>query len=181
MAKPKVVVRQQVGKSLIAKSAYPYRQNLVGEREHTEDSPAKKEVDTILGEPYKAGKSRRARYRYAQGERYPSRVMVHATNVPPSGGITSRREVIVFTDVEVKWVHHPHKDALVIMAKIANSLVHKILVHNGSTVNILYCHAYQKIRQTRANLSPTTSPLYGFIRDHVVPKGTIKLAVTLAG
>ena len=28
-------------------------------------------------------------------------------------------------------------------------------------------------------MTPTTSPLYGFIEDSVIPKGTIKLVVTL--
>ena len=76
-------------------------------------------------------------------------------------------------------MHHPHKDALVIMAEIANSLVHKILVDNGSAVNILYWHTYQKTELTRADLSPMTSPVYKFTGDHVVPEGTIKLVVTL--
>ena len=39
--------------------------------------------------------------------------------------------------------------------------------------------SYQKTRLTRADLSPMTSPLYKFTEDHVVPEGTIKLAVTL--
>ena len=63
--------------------------------------------------------------------------------------------------------------------RIANSLVHIILVDNRTAVNILYWHAYHKIRLTRAYLSPTTSPLYGFTRGHVIPKGTIKLEITL--
>ena len=70
---------------------------------------------------------------------------------------------------------------LVATTKIANSLVNKMLVDSGSAVNILYWDAYQKIGLTHANLSSTTSPLYGFIGDHVILKGTIKckLAVTL--
>ena len=86
---------------------------------------------------------------------------------------------IIFTAADANWVHHLNEDALVIMAKIANSLVHKILVDKKSVVNILYWHAYQKIGLTLVNLSLTTSPLYGFIRGHVISKGTIKLAVTL--
>ena len=31
----------------------------------------------------------------------------------------------------------------------------------------------------RADPSPMTTPLYGFIGDDVIPEGTIKLAVTL--
>ena len=47
-------------------------------------------------------------------------------------------EEIIFFETDVGWVHHPHEDALVITAKIANSLIHQVLVHSGSDVNILY-------------------------------------------
>ena len=93
-----------------------------------------------------------------------------ATNVCPSEGLTLKLEDIFFTKVDANRVHHPHEDALVVTAKIANNIVHRILVDNGSTINVLYWHTYQKIGLTRTNLSPTTSPLYGFTRDYVVPK-----------
>ena len=50
---------------------------------------------------------------------------------------------------------------------------------SGSTINILYWSAYQKIGLGQADLTPTTFPLYEFTRDSVIPKGTIKLAITL--
>ena len=40
--------------------------------------------------------------------------------------------------VDANWVHHPHKDALVVMAKIANNIIHKMQVDNGSAANILF-------------------------------------------
>ena len=54
-------------------------------------------------------------------------------------------EDIVFTKTDVSWVHHPHEDALVITAKIANSLIHQVLIDSGSALNILYWNAYQEI------------------------------------
>ena len=38
---------------------------------------------------------------------------------------------------------------------------------------------YQKTGLTQDDLSPTTIPLYEFTWDHVIPEGTIKLAITL--
>ena len=72
-----------------------------------------------------------------------------------------------------------HEDTLVITTKVANSLVHRLLVDSRSAVNILYWGTCQKIGLRLADLAPTTSPLYGFTRDSVIPEGTIKLAVTL--
>ena len=34
-------------------------------------------------------------------------------------------EDIIFIETDTSWVHHPPKDALVIIAKIANSLIHR--------------------------------------------------------
>ena len=42
--------------------------------------------------------------------------MVHIIGQP-------RLDDIVFTHADTSWVHHPHEDALVITAKVANSLV----------------------------------------------------------
>ena len=77
---------------------------------------------------------------------------MHATNACPSEGIISKPEDIVFTKADANLVHHPHEDALVVTGKIANSLVHRILVDNGSAVNILCWDAYQKIGLTGVHL-----------------------------
>ena len=105
--------------------------------------------------------------------------MVHTTGSKPPKGHTSQVDDIVFTQADASWVHHPLEDALFITTEVANSLVHQLLVDNGSTVNILYWGVYQKTCLRRADLTPMTSLLYGFIGDSVIPEGTIKLVVTL--
>ena len=76
-------------------------------------------------------------------------------------------------------MHHPHTDALVIASRVANSNMHRMLIDNESAMDIIYLDAYKRMGLTERKLSPTTSPLYGFTRDHVIPKGTLKLAVTV--
>ena len=88
-------------------------------------------------------------------------------------------EDIVFTEVDTRWVHHPHSDALVITTWIINNNVHKILVDNGSAIDIIYLDAYKGMGLNKCDSSPTTTPLYRFTGDHVIPKGMIKLAVTI--
>ena len=76
-------------------------------------------------------------------------------------------------------MHHPYSDTLVIIARVANINVHRILVDNERIVDIIYLNVYKRVGLNESELSLTTSPLYGFTSDHVIPKGTIKLAVTV--
>ena len=55
--------------------------------------------------------------------------------------------------------------------------MHRILVDDGSAIDIIYLDVHKRIRLTERELNSTTSPLYGFTRDHVIPRGTIKLAM----
>ena len=105
--------------------------------------------------------------------------MIHITGSKPPRGYTPQPDDIVFSHVDASQVHHPHEDTLVITTEVSNGLVHRLLVDSESAVNILYWDAYQKIGLRRADFTPTTSPLYRFIRDSVIPKKTIKLLVTL--
>ena len=105
--------------------------------------------------------------------------MVYTTGSKPLIGYTQQLDNIVFTQADASWVHNPHEDALVNTIKVTNSLVHRLLVDSGSSINILYWSAYQKTGLRQADLTPMTSPLYGFTGDSVIPIGTIKLVVTL--
>ena len=57
-------------------------------------------------------------------------------------GYMPQLDDIVFTQADASWVHNPHEDTLVITTKVANSLVHRLLVDSGSAVDILYWGAY---------------------------------------
>ena len=80
-------------------------------------------------------------------------------------------EDIVFTEADARWVHHPHAHALVIIARIDNSNVHRLMVDDGSTIDILYLNAYKRMGMAESDLNPTTSQLYGFTRDHSFLRG----------
>ena len=95
---------------------------------------------------------------------------MHRLDVNLIRGTTRESKDIIFIEADAKWVHHPHTDALVIMVKIAGRVIHRILVDNGSATKILFWDTYEKIGLTQADLSPTTSPLYDFIGDHMIPK-----------
>ena len=56
--------------------------------------------------------------------------------------------------------------------------MHRVLIDNGSSVDILYYLAFQQMRIERERLTPTNAPLVGFGGTKVFPLGAITLAVT---
>ena len=76
-------------------------------------------------------------------------------------------------------MHHPHNDPLVITTTIGKMNVHQTLVDNGSSVDILYLGAYEKMGLRLHQLTPKPTPLYGFTGDSLTPVGSIKLAMTV--
>nr|XP_009383128.1 PREDICTED: uncharacterized protein LOC103970940 [Musa acuminata subsp. malaccensis] len=72
-----------------------------------------------------------------------------------------------------------HDDALVISARIANAQVRRIMVDTGSSADILYFDAFQKLGLSRDNMKPILSALTGFTGDSISPLGAITLPLTL--
>ena len=62
---------------------------------------------------------------------------------------------------------------------MANNNVYKIVVDNGSSVDILYYQAFQRMGLRDSDLRPSPNPIYGFTRDSVVPVGVITLPLTV--
>ncbi|RRT69106.1 hypothetical protein B296_00026525 [Ensete ventricosum] len=71
-----------------------------------------------------------------------------------------------------------HDDALVITACIANTRVRRIMINTGSSVDILYLNAFQKLSITNQDLIPMILTLTGFIRDVITPVGIVTLPMT---
>ena len=68
---------------------------------------------------------------------------------------------------------------LVIKAMVANNNVHRILVDNGSSIDILYFTAFERMGLKVSDLKPSPNPVYGFTGDSVIPLGVISLLMTL--
>ena len=133
---------------------------------------------TIIGGSHLAGKSRYARDKYMKDAKTPPLAWVYMTEEWPAKHARRELEDIDFTKAYARWLHHPHVDALVITARIANSNVHW-LIDDGSIMDILFLDVYKWMGLAKNDLKPVTFPLYEFKGDHVVPKGTTKLAVTV--
>ena len=55
-------------------------------------------------------------------------------------------QAITFTDKDAERVHFPYDDAIIITLLIANYTTRRVLVDNGSSVDILYYPTFQKMR-----------------------------------
>ena len=75
--------------------------------------------------------------------------------------------------------HHPHDDPLVMRVVLANKIVHKVLVDNGSSIDIIFTTAFDKMGIGREKLEPVNAHLWGFSRERVLPLGSIQLVLTL--
>jgi hypothetical protein len=69
---------------------------------------------------------------------------------------------ITFSEEDVRLQGFPHNDALVIEANIASWTLEKLLVENGSSTDIIFADAFDKMGLSKDLLQPPDTPLYGF-------------------
>ena len=86
---------------------------------------------------------------------------------------------ITFFDSDLEGCQHPHDDPLVVRAVVANKTVHRVLVDNGSSADIIFASAFDKMGIGRERLEPVNTHLRGFSGEKVLPLGSIKLVLTL--
>ena len=86
---------------------------------------------------------------------------------------------ITFSDSYLERCQHPHDEPLVIRAVVANKTVHRVLVDNGSSGDIIFTSAFDKMDIGRERLEPVNTHLRGFSGEKVLPLGSIQLVLTL--
>ena len=86
---------------------------------------------------------------------------------------------ITFSDSDMEGCQHPHDDPMVIRVVVANKTVQRVLVDNGSSSDIIFASAFDKMGIGREKLEPVNAHLWGFSRERVLPLGSIQLVLTL--
>ena len=86
---------------------------------------------------------------------------------------------ITFSDLDLEGCQHPHDDPLVVRAIVANTTVHRVLIDNGSSADIIFASAFDKMSIGREKLEPVNTHLRGFSGEKVLPLGSIQLVLTL--
>lgn len=87
--------------------------------------------------------------------------------------------MISISEEEVHHVQHPHNDAIVITAVIAHLRVHRVLVDNRSSINIIFKKALDQLPMGSVKLKSVGIPLIKFIGVSVIPLRMIDLALYL--
>ena len=85
--------------------------------------------------------------------------------------------VIGFSDEDKIGTIQPHDDALVITLRIGGYDVKKVMVDQGSMVEIMYHGLYKGLNLKAKDLTPYSSPLMSFERKIIIPKGQVRLPV----
>ena len=107
----------------------------------------------------------------------PSRVMSVAqpiaedVNLVPTRARVEVRPVLSFSDEDKVGTIQPHDDALVITLKIRGYDVKRMMVDQGSGVEIMYPDLYRGLNLKPEYLIAYDSPLVSFDRKVVIPKG----------
>ena len=86
---------------------------------------------------------------------------------------------ITFSNFDMEGCQHPHDDPLVIRAIVANKTVHKVLINNGSSVDIIFVSTFDKMGIGRKKLEPMSAHLLGFSGEKVLPLRLTQLVLTL--
>ena len=88
--------------------------------------------------------------------------------VPPS---------LTFSKENKQGTLQPHDDALVVTIRIGGYDVRRVLVDQGSGVEIMYQDLYRGLNLRPKDLDTYDSPLMGFDGKMVVPRGMIRLPI----
>ena len=86
---------------------------------------------------------------------------------------------INFSDSDMKGYLHPHDDPLVIRVVVANKTIHRVLVDNGSSADVIFASTFDQMGIGREKLEPISAYLHGFSRERVLPLGSIQLVLTM--
>ena len=127
----------------------------------------------IVGGTAIAGSSKKARKTYLR--------MVQNVQLTGSVPKIAQKEspIIGFSGKDVRRLHHPHDDLLIVSIRIEYYNMHRVMVDNGSSADILYYPTFQQMGIGRERLISTNAPLVGFGGTRVLPLDAITLSIVV--
>ena len=83
--------------------------------------------------------------------------------------------ILGFSDKDMAGTIQPHNDALVVTLRIGGYDVKRVMVDQGSVMDIMYPDLYKGLGLKPKDLATYNSPLVSFKGRRVAPKGLIRL------
>jgi len=80
---------------------------------------------------------------------------------------------IVFSRRDGHGIRQTHDDPLVIMLRVEEFNIHRVLIDNGSLANIIYLPAFQQMKLDKGRIRPFTSPLVIFTGNRIVLEASL--------
>jgi len=82
---------------------------------------------------------------------------------------------IVFSERDSHGIRQPHDDSLVIMLRVEEFNIHRVLIDNESSIDIIYLPMFQQMKLDKKRIRPFTSSLE--TGDRIIPRGIVTLTV----
>ena len=106
-----------------------------------------------------------------------ARLLAESNGPKPKRARVEIRPVLGFSDEDKIGTIQPHNDALVVMLRIGGYNVKRVLVDQGSAVEVMYPDLYKGLRLRPKDMITYNSPLISFEGKTVIPKGQIRLPI----
>ncbi|GFZ13609.1 hypothetical protein Acr_23g0019940 [Actinidia rufa] len=124
------------------------------ERRYGYNRPTASNIQTIHGGFGSGGSSISSKKRHARSAFRLAEEEIYNLSSP----YVSDQLPITFSNYDLRGLHLPHDDALVVLAVIANFNVQRILIDNGSLADILFISAFERIKVGLDKLHPFHTP-----------------------
>ena len=108
---------------------------------------------------------------------YVARLSTEDVNQEQKKARLETQPVLGFSDEDKIGSIQPHDDALVVTLRIEGYDVKRVMVDQGSGVEIMYPDLYKGLNLKPNDLTPYRSPLVSFDGKVIIPKGQIRLPV----
>ena len=106
-----------------------------------------------------------------------ARLPAESSNPKPKRARVEIRPVLGFLDEDKIRIIQPHDDALVVTFRIEGYDVKRVLVNQGSAIEVMYLDLYKGLGLKPEDLTTYNSPLISFKGKTVIPKGQIRLPI----
>ncbi|XP_021805812.1 uncharacterized protein LOC110749919 [Prunus avium] len=133
-------------------------------------------ISTISGGPTLAGASNRSIKQHFRAAQYPQVLGIESSRHTKM--LKVRWEPITFSEEEEEGIIYPHNDPMIIRAEIAEFDVCRILIDNGSSVNVIFADAFKELGIDDSQVNRQLSPLLSFSGDLVQPIGSVSLPIS---